>query len=191
MKILKLFLGFLVLLTLIFVVRGLITPSIEYASEISVDKPLKEAWEVMQDENKISEWLQGIQDVKHISGEKGTVGAVTEYTFMQGGQQSKVIETIKSIIPQKQIKMDFASPGAMDMAYTVDYSTVEGKTHIKSSTVVSGQGFFMKCLMPWLKGTMIAQEDLNMSNLHKLINENTTNYFPEPQMEIQQKEVKE
>ena len=185
MKILKFFLGFLVLLTLIFVIRGLITPSIEYSSDIDVDKPIEEAWEVMQDESKISEWLQGIQDYKHISGEKGTVGAVTEYTFMQGGQQSTVIETIKSITPQKQIKMDFASPGAMDMAYTVDYTTKEGMTNIKSSTIVTGQGFFMKCLMPWLKGTMIAQEDLNMSNLQILINENTTNYFPALETETQ------
>lgn len=184
MKILKFFITILVIITLIFVIRGLMTSSISYSSEITVDKPVSEAWAVMQDESKITEWLQGITDIKHISGEKGKVGAVTEYTFSQAGQESTVVETIKSITPEQQITMDFSSPGAMDMAYTVDFTADGSKTVIKSSTDVSGQGFFMKCLIPWLHGTMVSQEDLNMSNLQKLINANTTNYFPEPVNEM-------
>lgn len=184
MKFLKTFLGILVLLTLIFIGRGLLTPSINYTSETTVDKPIKEAWEVMQDESKITQWLEGIKDIKFVSGEKGTVGAVTEYTFVQNGAESTVIETIKAITPQKQIQMDFSAPGAMDMAYTVDYSTLDGKTLIKSTTDVVGQGFFMRCLIPWIKSSMTGQEDKNMANLKKLINENTTDYFLEPAMQI-------
>lgn len=180
MKYLKYLLGLLILLTLIFFGRGLLTPSVSYESEIVVDKPLKEAWEVMQDESKIQEWLQEITEVKHVSGVKGTVGAVTEYTFMQAGQESKVLETIKSITPQKQITMNFEAPGAMDMAYQVDYQSEGDKTKIKSTTEVTGQGFAMKCLIPWIQGSMLSQEEQNMSNLQKLINENTTNYFREP-----------
>lgn len=186
MKILKLFIGLLVLLGLIIIGRGLLTSSISYDGEILVDKPLKEAWAVMQDQSKVQDWLQDITDVKHVSGEKGKVGAVTEYTFNQGGQESKILETIRSITPEKQVQLDFAAAGAMDMAYTVDFSTEGSGTKIKSTTEVKGQGFAMKCLIPWLRGTMIAQEELNMSNLQKLINENTTNYYPEPvQIEVE------
>jgi len=180
MKFLKYLFLVLAILILLFVGRGLLTPSIDYTSEISVDKPLKEAWAVMSDPSRAAEWLEGVQEINHVSGEVGTVGAVTEYTFLQSGQESKVIETITSIRPDEQIQMEFDAPGVMDMNYVVDYSEVDGKTNIKSSTVVEGQGFFMKCLIPWIKGTMISQEEKNLANLQKLINENTTNYFPEP-----------
>lgn len=180
MKILKVILLILSLLILVFIGRGLLTPSIEYTSEISVDKPIEEAWSVMSDVRKAKDWLEGVKEVKLISGEQGTVGAVTEYTFEQNGQESVVIETINSIRPNEQIVMDFTAAGAMKMDYTVDYSKEDGKTKIKSNTVAEGQGFFMKCLMPWIKGTMVSQEERNLANLKKLINENTTDYFPEP-----------
>jgi len=134
----------------------------------------------MSDPSRATEWLEGVKEVKHVSGEVGTVGAVTEYTFLQNGQESKVVETITSILPNEQIKMNFDAPGVMDMNYVVDYSEADGKTNIKATTVVTGKGFFMKSLVPWIKGSMISQEEGNLANLKKLINENTKNYFPEP-----------
>ena len=180
MKFFRIILILIAILTLVIVARGLLTPSVEYTSEISVDKSVKEAWAVMNDESKIHDWLEGITNMKHVSGERGNVGAVTEYTFTQNGQESTVLETIKSIKPNEQIQMDFDAPGAMDMAYQVDFSEEGGKTYIKSSTTVTGQGFIMKCLIPWIKGSMISQEDTNMANLQQLINNNVTNYFAEP-----------
>ena len=70
---------------------------------------------------KISQWLKGITNVEHISGEKGTVGAVTKYTFNQDGQESIIKETIKSISPNKYITMDFLMEDAMEMNYRIDF----------------------------------------------------------------------
>lgn len=191
MKVVKLILNLLAILLLVFLVRGLMTSSVNYTSEITVDKSVQEAWAVMNDESKIHDWLEGITDMKHVSGTKGEVGAITEYTFNQGGQESTVIETIKSITPDKQIQMDFDAPGAMTMNYQVDFNERDGKTHIKSTTDVTGQGFIMKCLIPWIKGSMLTQEDSNFAKLKKLINENTTNYFREPVIESVLGEVEE
>jgi len=187
MKFLKILFALLTLLVLIFFGRGILTPTLTYSSEITVEKPVAEAWAVMQDESKISDWLDGITNVKHISGEKGEVGSVTEYKFDQGGQESIVLETIKSITPLEQIKMDFEAAGAMDMDYTVDYSEQGGGTVIKSTTVVTGKGLLMRSLLSFMQGSMLSQEDHNMSNLKKLINSNTTNYFPETVLEVSEK----
>ena len=178
MKFLRIILGLLAVLVLIFLIRGLMTESVTYESEINVDKPVNEAFAVMNDESKINLWLESITNVKHISGTKGEIGAVTEYTFNEAGQESIIYETLKSTTPNKQVQLDFDAPGVMGMEYTVDFSEQDGKTSIKSTTVVTGQGFFMKCLLPWIGGSLASQEDINMSKLQKLINENTTNYFP-------------
>ncbi len=184
MKYLKYLLGIIALLVIIFIGRGILTPSLSYNSEIMVDKPINEAWAVMNDESKISQWLKGIKEVEHVSGEKGTVGAVTKYTFDEDGQESIIFETIKTIRPNEHITMDFLMEGVMEMNYQVDFTEKDGKTHIQSSTVNKGIGMFMRSMLSFMKNSMQAQEDENMSNLKKLIEENTTDYFPEPVVEM-------
>jgi len=190
MKFLKYLFGAILLLGILFFVKGMITPNISYSSEITVDKPINEAWAVMNDESKISQWLKGIKSVEHVSGEKGTVGAVTKYIFVENGEESEVVETIKEIKPNEYIIMDFAMADVMDMNYKVNYSEKDGKTHIKSETITTGNGMFMKSMMSFMTSTMQAQEDENLNNLKKLINENTTNYFPAPVVEMIE-EIKE
>jgi len=150
-----------------------------------VDKPLTEAWAVMNDESKLSQWLLGITAIEHVSGEKGKVGAVTKYTFDQNGKQSFVLETLKEIEPNERVAMDFVMEGAMNMDYKVNFSEKDGKTVIRSSTITKGQGILMRSMVSFMTGAMQKQEDLNMGNLKKLINENTTDYFPQPvEMEV-------
>jgi hypothetical protein len=179
MKYLKYILGIIALLLVLVIARGLLTPSISYENEITVEKSVNEAWAVMKDESKINEWLQGITDIKHISGKKGTVGAVTQYTFDNEGQESIIVETITSITPNDQITMDFVMKDVMIMNYKLDFVDKGEKTLIKSSTVNKGVGIIMKSMMPFMKGKMKTQEDENMNNLKKLIDDNITNYFPE------------
>ena len=180
MKYLKYLLGIIALLALLFIAKGFLTPTISYGSEIIVDKSIKEAWAVMNDESKTSQWLKGITNIEHISGEKGTVGAVTRYTFNENGQESTVLETIKSIKPNEHIAMDFEMKGVMNMDYKIDFIDKDGKTLIKSSTITKGIGMFMRSMLSFMKGSMQTQEDENMNNLKKLIDENMTNYFPIP-----------
>jgi len=190
MKYLKYLIGIIALLLLLFIGKGFLTPDISYDSEIIVDKSVKEAWAVMNDESKLSQWLKGITNIEHVSGEKGAVGAVTKYTFNQDGQESVILETIKSIQPEEQITMDFEMEGVMNMAYKVDFMDKGGKTLIKSSTTTKGDGMFMRSMVSFMKGSMQTQEDENMNNLKKLIDENTTDYFPVPVVEMNEEKQK-
>lgn len=178
MKILKYILIVIVLLAVVFFAMGFIKPEINYDAEIMVDKPIEEAWAVMNDESKITMWLKGITNIKHISGEKGKVGAVTEYTFSDNGQESTVLETITEIRPNEHVAMDFVMEGVMEMDYKMDLTEKDGKTLIKASTIAKGSGMLMRSIMSFMTSAMQAQEEENMSNLEKLINENTTDYFP-------------
>ncbi len=180
MKYLKYVLGIIALLAILFIAKGFITPSITYSSEIVVDKLAKEAWAVMNDESKTSQWLKGIKKQEHISGKKGQVGGVTKYTFEENGEESIMVETIKALRPNEHIAMDFVIEDVMEMDYQMDSSTKNGKTHIKSSTTVRGLGMVMRSMVSFMEGTMQAQEDENMNNLKALIEANTTDYFPAP-----------
>ncbi len=189
MKYLKYIVGIIVLLFVLFIGIGILVPSISYQSEVTVDKPIEEAWAVMNDESKLSQWLKGITKIEHVSGKKGTVGAVTQYTFNENGEESIILETIKSITPNQNISMDFNMEGVMNMNYKVDFTSKDGKTFIQSSTDTKGDGMFMKSMVFFMKGTMQSQEDENMNNLKKLIEENSTDYFPSPVLDIPNEEI--
>lgn len=176
MKFVKYFLGFIGILVLVFVAIGFISPSISYESEIEVNKPVKEAWAVMNDESKISQWLKGLTKAELVSGEKGTVGAVTKFTFKQDGNESIITETIKSIEENKHVSMTFVIKDVMNMDYRLDFTEKDGKTYIKSSTINNGEGFIMRSMVPLMKSAMQKQEDENIANLKAVIESNTTNY---------------
>jgi len=186
MKILKFLVFLIALLLVVFIVKGLMTPTLSYSSEIVVNKPVEEAWAVMNDESKVTEWLTSIKKMEHVSGTKGEVGAVTKYTFVDNGQESVVMETMKTIKPNEQVAMDFVVEGAMKMDYKMDLTEKDGKTYIKSSTITEGEGMIMKSILSFMKGAMQSQEDENMGRLKTVIEKNTQNYLAQPfPMEVQ------
>jgi hypothetical protein len=178
MKYVKYLLFAILIFIAIFFIKGLLTPSISYDYEITVDKPAMEAWAVMNDENKTKEWLKDITKIEHVSGEKGKAGAVTKYTYTdEKGVESYVVETLKMTDPFNEVAMDFVMEGVMKMDYKMELEESSGKTKIKSSTITSGEGILMKSLMSFMKKSMLAQEEENMENLKRVIDANTTDYL--------------
>lgn len=179
MKYLKWILILLLLLLLVFIGRGLLTPSISYESEITVDKPAAEAWAVMSDESKISLWLESIKKMEPVSGTPNTVGAKSKIYIEENGSEMVMEETITTYDPHDKIAMTFTMD-FMDMDYEMHFDEKDGKTTIKSNSTVKGNGIIAKSMVAFMKGAMKSQEDENMTRLKKVIEENTTNYFPEP-----------
>lgn len=171
MKILKYILGIIVLLVLIFLAIGFITSEITYDSEIVVDKPLAESWAVSQDEEKLADWLEGIQKIEHVSGTPNTVGAVSDIYFEDDGQEMVIRETITEIVPNESVSMKFTSD-FMDMDYTLKMASLQGQTKITSHTTAKGNGMFSRALMALMSGTFKAQEETNLANLKRTIEEN-------------------
>lgn len=177
MKYLKYILGVLAVLVIGFFLLGLIKPELSYECEVMVDKPLSESWAVSQDIEKMSDWLDGFQKTEHVSGSPGTVGAISDVYFITDGEEMTIRETITDIVPNESISMSFASD-FMDMDYKLTMKSVDGKTKISSSTTAMGNGVVSKSIMALMGSSIKAQEETNLSNLKKTIENNSKNYFP-------------
>ena len=177
MKYIKYILGILAVLVIGFFLLGLVKSEISYDCETTVNKPLAESWAVCQDEDKLGDWLEGFQKVEHISGTPGTIGAVSDVYFITDGQEMTIRETITELVPNESMSMLFSSD-FMDMDYTIAMKSVDGKTKINSSTTCKGNGMVSKSLMAMMGGSMKTQEETNLANLKKTIEENTKNYSP-------------
>ncbi len=184
MKILKFIFLLLLLLVGIFFIMGLVKPAVDYGAEIKVNKSLEEAWAVSQDEAKYSQWLKGFKSMELLSGERAKVGSTYKVIVNPGeGQEDfEMIETLESIKENEHVKMHFDSE-VMDFKQTISFSENNGETTIKSESQVMGKNIMMKsmfALMEMFTNSFQKQEQENFDNLKKVINDNTTNYFPEP-----------
>ena len=168
MKYIKYLLGVLILLPIIFFLRGVLTSSVSYESEVIIDRPTSVVWSVMQDESKLPDWIDGFKSTKHISGEAGTVGAVSHVYVDQGGQESMMKETITALVPNEKMAMTF-SMDFMDMDYEMILEDQGDKTLVTSRSVTRGNGLFAKSMVAWMKGGMKKQEDKNMAKLKGVV----------------------
>ena len=176
MKYVKYILGILGILIIGFFLLGLIKSEVSYKCEIMIDKPLAESWKVTQDEDKLSEWLPGLQKIEHVSGTPGTVGAVSDVYFVEDGQEMIIRETITDIVPEESISMSYEND-FMNMDYTMVMTSADGQTKINSSTVAVGNGMISKSLMALMGNSIKKQEETNLNNLKKAIEGNSKNYF--------------
>lgn len=170
-------LGIIGILTIIFFVIGFIKPVISYDCEIIVDKPIEEAGYVAQDEERMTEWLEGFKRIEHISGTPKKVGNVSNVYFTTNGKEMVVKRTITDIKLFEYIK-SLNETDFMNMEYNVKMTAIGEKTKISSSTTVKGNGILSKSLMVFMGSSLKKQEEKNLANLKKTIETNTKKYLP-------------
>ena len=184
MKIVKYLLFALLAIFAFFLLTGLLKSSVSYGHTVTVDKPVKEAWAVSQDESKYAQWLDGFQSMELIEGEYGKVGSKYKIIVNPGeGQEDfEMIETLISKEDFDHVEMHFVSD-MMDFEQTMTFEETEGKTTISTDSKVMGKGIMMRSMfatMEMLGGSFTAQEAKNIEALKKVIEENTTDYYPAP-----------
>lgn len=180
MKYLKYLLYAILALVVIFFGKGLLTPSISYDCEVSVSKPAVEAWAVMSDESRLTEWLEGYKKGELVSGEKNTVGAVSNIYVEENGEEMVMQETITALEPNRLMTMAFTMD-FMNMDYEIAVEEKEGGTIIRTKSVVTGNGLLNQSIVSFFSAAMKEQEEKNLNSLKVLIEANTINYFPEPE----------
>jgi hypothetical protein len=87
-----------------------------------------------------------------------------------------ITETITELVPNESMSMKYESD-FMNMNYRINLTSDNGKTKIYSNTTAEGNGIISKSLMVLMGSLLKKQEETNLSNLKKTIEQNTKNYF--------------
>ncbi len=184
MKALKYIIFVILALVILFFAIGMIKPSVSYGHEITVNKPIEETWAVTQDASKYDQWLAGFKSIELIEGEKNEVGS--KYRVIvnpgEGQPEFEMIETIASIKEFEHVNLHFDSE-FMDFEQLITHSESDGKTTVKTESKVIAKSAVMRSLfaiMEMIGGSFTAQEKKNIEALKKVIEENTTDYYPAP-----------
>ena len=175
MKYLKYAAIILSLLVGLFLLLGIVKPTIEYDCQIIVDKSLQECWDVTQDPNKMTEWMTGFKSFEHVSGEPGQVGSVSHVIFDTNGSEVVIKETITQIIPNHSIEMSFENE-MMEMDYVMKMEGDDHQTKISTNTLVKGGDAISRSFIALAPGSFKSQEQTNLEMLKKTIEHNLIDY---------------
>mgnify|MGYP000341588183 CR=1 FL=1 len=188
MKILKFLAGLILFLVIAFFAIGFIKPAVNYGHEVQVDKPVEEAWAVMLDDSKYGQWLEGFKSIELIRGEKGAKDSQYKVIVNPGKGQPdfEMIETVTDFKENEFVDLHFDSDMMVFDQKTI-FTKNGSKTKVRTESTVKGKGAMMKsmfALMEIFGGSFQAQEAKNVEALKKVIEENTTDYYPVPTMEV-------
>ena len=138
----------------------------------------------MGDEATMPDWILGFKRIELVSGTPNTLGAVSNVYIEENGEEMVMEETITAFEPNKQLGMKFTMD-FMNMDYNLFLKEEAGKTLILTTSQTTGNSLFAKSIVSFMTKSMKAQEDENLNNLKRIIEENTKDYLSEQIEELE------
>ena len=162
MKAIKIIVGIVTVLVIVFFSTGLLVKQTSYQVEVNIHKPLSEVFLAFNDPQKLMEWLPEVKSIEPVNINPGIVGSEYKMTVDNNGQTIVMTKKIMAYIPNEKVTLFF---DADDMLKTDDYSFSErnGVTTIVKKTVCKSDSYIMSCMFPYFKSVFkeIDQKYLN------------------------------
>ncbi len=163
MKAIKIILGFITVLVILFFSTGLLIKETIYQVRVEINKPLSEVFIAFNDQNSMKNWLPEIIAIEPINIKPGIVGSEYKMTVDNNGQTVIMTEKVMAYIPNQKVTLYF---DAEDMLKTDDYNFSEdnGITVIVKDVACKSESYIMSCMFPYLKGYFIEMDQKYLDN---------------------------
>ena len=162
MKAIKIILGIVTVLVIVFFSTGLLVKETSYQVKIEINKPISEVFTVFNDQDLMKQWMPSIKMIEPINVKPGIVGSEYKMTVENNGQLIVMNEKVLAYIPNKKVTLYF---DADDMLKTDDFNFSEknGVTTIVKDVSCKSDSYIMSCMFPYFKGyfTDMDQQYLN------------------------------
>ena len=141
----------------------------KYSLSIEVDRPIEDAWEVVMDESKMGEWLEGYKGMELLEGEPLTVGSKHKMIFEEDGQELTFTETVTAINPPTEFSFDFDHDMMSSNIQMILESTGPASSRITNRTNFKADGFFVNLIMFLMTPRMKGRQRRSFERLKALI----------------------
>lgn len=164
MKTIKIILGIVSALVVIFLLTGVVITEVTYTAEIEIDKPINEVFENVANVDLMKKWLPDIKSIEAIEEKPGIIGSTYTVIAINNGQEMKMVQKITAYIPNQKITYQFDSA---QMIKTDDFNFIANgnKTKIVQNCSVNSKSYMTACLFPYFKGTF---KELSLGYMNQL-----------------------
>jgi len=168
MKAIKIILGIITILVVGFFITGLVVKETVYETEIVINKPVSEVFELIKDKSKIKEWVTDVKSVEVMKETPSITGSLYKMTVDNRGNEVTMTQKVLAHVPNEKITHFF---DAENMLKTDDYLFSEdenGSTIITKTSSCRSESYIMSCLFPYFKSTFQEIDQKYLNNLKQL-----------------------
>ena len=145
----------------------------KYTCEITIDRPLAEVIEKMDNAENMKHWQRGLLGYEFTEGEPGQEGSKMRLNYKMGKREMSLTETIIKRNFPNEFHANYDTKGVHNIQENFFNETADGKTSWRSETEFQFQGFGMK-LMGWLMPGAFKKQSLKYMNDFKAFVEDGT-----------------
>jgi uncharacterized membrane protein len=168
MKTVKIILGIIIALTIVFFATGLFVKETNYTAEVSVNKAIKDVFETFNESENIKNWIPEITSFEVVNDNPGKTGSVYKIVVENQGQEITMTQKVLAYVPDEKVTLFF---DAENMLKKDDYIFTEknGITTIRLNSSCRSDSFIMACMFPYFKGTFQEQDQTYLNNFKAYI----------------------
>lgn len=168
MKRIKIILGIISGLTLIFFTTGLFVKETNYTTIVEVNKPLENVFETFNQIEDIKNWIPEVKTVNVITKSLGKTGSIYKIVIDANNQEITMTQKIVAYVPNEKVTVFY---DAENMLKTNDYIFEEknGVSKITLNSTCRSDSYIMACTFPYFKGTFKAQDQSYLNNFKSYI----------------------
>ncbi|MCH3883091.1 MULTISPECIES: SRPBCC family protein [Tenacibaculum] len=167
MKVIKIILGIIIALTVVFLATGLVVKETKYTAEIEVNKPIEEVFALFDNPEALKDWMPEVQSIKPIEVRAGKIGSSYKMLIESQGQTMEMTEKIMSHVLNEKMTFQFDSD---QMIKTDDFNFIANgnKTKIVQHCTVEAKSYIMSCMFPYFKSALQTQSVSYMNRFKEL-----------------------
>jgi predicted small secreted protein len=163
MKTIKIILGIITAIVVVFLATGLIIKETSYVTQVSVNKPVEVVFETFNNSENIKNWIPEVKSFDVVNENIGKTGSVYKMVVENQGQEIVMTQKIIAFVKNEKVTLFF---DAENMLKRDDYVFVEknGITTITLNSSCQSESYLMACMFPFFKGTFQEQDQTYLNN---------------------------
>ena len=163
MKTIKIILGIITAIVVIFLATGLLIKETSYTTQVSVNKSVETVFETFNNSENIKNWIPELKSFDVIKENIGKTGSVYKMVVENQGQEIVMTQKIIAFVKNEKVTLFF---DAENMLKRDDYIFVEknGITTITLNSSCQSESYLMACMFPFFKGTFQEQDQTYLNN---------------------------
>jgi uncharacterized protein YndB with AHSA1/START domain len=163
MKTIKIILGIITTIVVVFFATGLFIKETNYTTQISVNRPVEEVFEMLSTSENIKNWIPEIKNFEVINENIGKTGSIYKIVIDNKGQDIVMTQKVMAYVQNQKLTLFF---DAENMLKRDDYifTTEEGKTKVTLNSSCQSESYLMACMFPYFKGTFKDQDQSYLNN---------------------------
>ncbi len=158
----------LLFLGIVFFSLGLIFPKVTYTAEVTVNKPVAEAFRKFNDPGTLSRWIPEMKSLEILEIKPGMVGTKMKMIIENNGKRMELFEEVTAYEENKLIGLSFNS-GMMQKEDRVEFIGSGETTTIKGTYTATGSNLFYKSLFSLFKNQFKSIDETYLNNFKTFI----------------------